>query len=690
MDFFFELLKNRAGFSRIGRINLLGTKKPIKTPTLVIPFKKVLMDDFDFIDSFGDHKIFLISEQKYLKNRVIDRDFKASGFIYTHRGTLKRFRQILKERKNIILNQDVIPLIPFNIPTTSINLGFARGEIKYHLSQIEQILEKYPNINFGLSIKLFEYLELFDLFKPLFEKHNNIKILNFVDLLDNLSYYRNILGLIIEIKRELDPNLVLMASGKLTSKYCPILIYLGFDLINVSHLAYLATENFYDAIETLLPTYKIKYLPCNCLACKGRLKDLLQEKYSSEKMSLLSYHNLITAKNYMDKAIQYLHTEDFRAFVEKASLNDLNFSSMLKILDRNYYNTVKFYTQLLQKNKTIESLSPSSYYRPDFSFFRNNVVERFQPEYWTRLILLLPCSAKKPYSQSRSHQMFYNAIRSFREFPTFQEIILTSPLGAIPRQLENIYPVNCYDISVTGLWNTEEIEIASDMLSNLLKKYDPEIPIVCHLEGGYQEIAKAAEAKCSHKFYFSNIEEHPTSKEALNSLEQLINKHKNDYDPPKHLPNSSKLTKTWIRKLAKIIDYQFGNGFGDKIVKNGIRYNENRFNNKMFFFDENSDEKLGMFRYAKGQLRLTIKGAEKIAFDEDFTNYIVFDGASIRGNTLFRPGIKKHPENLLPNQIICILDKNKENVIAMGEMIVSSTFIENSTSGRIVKLYETQ
>ncbi|GAI86743.1 unnamed protein product, partial [marine sediment metagenome] len=106
------------------------------------------------------------------------------------------------------------------------------------------------------------------------------------------------------------------------------------------------------------------------------------------------------------------------------------------------------------------------------------LLKRFTPESWTKLIIILPCSAKKPYSESKSHKKFHSIIRKFRDFPDFQEIILTSPLGAIPRQLENIYPVNSYDISVTGDWDNEEITIASNMLIKLLEKYDKDIPIL--------------------------------------------------------------------------------------------------------------------------------------------------------------------------------------------------------------------
>jgi len=689
MDFFFELLKNRCGFSRIGRINLLGSQKPIKTPNIIIPLNQCLMKNLDFIESFGDHKIFLICDEEYIEEQFLNGMFKDSGFLYTHYGTLEKFIKIFDQKKEIFLEYNVCPIIPFNIPTTTINLEFMEQEIKHYLALIEDFLNKNPEISFGLSIKLFEYYNLIDHYVPIIEKHNNLKILNFLDIFNNFSYFRNILETISKIKTKLDNNLVLMASGDLTSKYFPILAYLGFDLINSSYLTYLSTENYYDTIDLLIPSYKMRFLPCDCLACKGKLKDLLEEKYSDEKISLLCYHNLITSKNYMNKIIQYLHTEDFRAFVEKSSLNDLNFISMLRILDREYFETVKQYALLTQKNKIVNSLGASSHHRPDFKYFRIQTIKNFSPEYWTTLILLLPCSAKKPYSRSRSHKFFYKAIRKFPEFPNFQEIILTSPLGAIPRQLENVYPVNSYDISVTGDWTNEELEISSKMLVDLLNKYDKKIPVICHLEGGYLAIAQQAEKNLDHTFYYSRVQESLTSEFSLRSLQTLIEEHKDDFTSEKILQKKSVFTKTWPRKFSKIIDYQFGNNFGEQLFSEGIFYKSNRTNTKIHIFNKAKKNKIGTFKFSTGKIRLTIKGAKKIANDAQFSKFLVFDGDNIRGTTLFRPGIKYYPANLLPTENVCIFDQDKADIIAMGNMIVSSNFIKNSNSGRIVKLYET-
>ncbi|MFX1596981.1 MAG: DUF5591 domain-containing protein, partial [Promethearchaeota archaeon] len=440
MNYFFEVLTKKIGYSRIGRILFSKERNLyIKTPNIIIPIKSTLMKQLNFIQEFETHDLFKINKEFFLKIGFIREKFRNTGFIFSYPGTIQKFQQILEKNTKIFTEDNIISILPFNIPTTSISKEFSVKEIRNYLIDVEKILNLYPNINFGLSIRFFDYIELFDLFIPTIKRFQNIKIVNFIDLFDNLRNFRNILKTIFKLKNELDNNLIAMASGRIIPKYYPLLIYLGIDLIDCSYSMFLSAENFYDTIEYLLPIYKVKYLPCSCLACKGNLINILDNKYSSEKIDLLSFHNLITASNYMKKIKQYLNYEDFRVFVEKSALDDANLISILKVLDKDYYDYLKYETPTIQNNKTIRCLGPSSYNRPDFQYFRENTIKRFEPEPWTTLIILLPCSAKKPYSKSKSHKAFYNVIRKFPEFPNFQEFILTSPLGVIPRQLENIY-----------------------------------------------------------------------------------------------------------------------------------------------------------------------------------------------------------------------------------------------------------
>jgi len=691
MNYFFEVIASKIGFSRIGRIILSKQRKLyIKTPNIIIPVKSSLMKQFNFVQEFENHDLFTISKEFFLKVAFIREKFRNNGFIFTYPGNIQKFEEILIKNRNLLSKDNIISLIPFNIPTTSINKEFALNEIKNYLFKAQKILDEYPDLNFGISIRLFDYLELLELYLPIVREFENIKILNLSGFFDNFSNYRNILKGIVKIKTELDNNLIIMASGRIIPKCYPLLVYLGIDLIDSSYLLFLSAENFYDTIEYLLPIYKLKYLPCSCLACKANLTEILENKYSTEKIDLLSLHNLITANNHMNKIKQYLKFEDFRTFVEKSSFDDTNLISMLKVLDKEYFDIIKYETPIKQKSKIIRCLGPSSYYRPDFQQFREKVVNNFEPEPWTRLIILLPCSAKKPYSESKSHKRFYSIIRKFPEFPTFQEIILTSPLGCIPRQLENIYPVNSYDISVTGEWDSEEIKIASEMLVKIIKKYEPNIPIICHLKNEYYEIIKKATLKIPHKFIFTDIYDKVTSTKSLQSLQELISEYQHKYEPKESRLKFENYSKSWTRKFIKILDYQFGPRAGMKIISNGLKSIRNRSAEEIGLKDLKTQEKLGVFNYLTGQIKLTTQGLERLvySYDQMKANYIVFDGDQIQGNTLFRTGISDYSLDLIPSNQVVILDKNKRKIIGCGELIVGSNFLKNSKSGRIVKIYE--
>jgi len=87
-----------------------------------------------------------------------------------------------------------------------------------------------------------------------------------------------------------------------------------------------------------------------------------------------------------------------------------------------------------------------------------------------------------------------------------ETLLRIAPLGAIPRQLEDIYPVNSYDISVTGEWDSEEIAIAANMLISLLEKFDESIPILCHVkDSGYFKIIENVRSKINNKIYFTEM-----------------------------------------------------------------------------------------------------------------------------------------------------------------------------------------
>ena len=99
--------------------------------------------------------------------------------------------------------------------------------------------------------------------------------------------------------------------------------------------------------------------------------------------------------------------------------------------------------------------------------WRTRVAEKHMPpEHQRNVMVLLPCSAKKPYKLSQSHSRFRRSLRS----PFVHEVMVTAPLGLVPRELEEIWPAAHYDIPVTGDWDSDELDSIRYMVSRLVER----------------------------------------------------------------------------------------------------------------------------------------------------------------------------------------------------------------------------
>jgi len=99
--------------------------------------------------------------------------------------------------------------------------------------------------------------------------------------------------------------------------------------------------------------------------------------------------------------------------------------------------------------------------------WRETISENYEPSQSQRdVLVLLPCSAKKPYRLSQSHARFRRSIGHSRA----HEIMVTAPLGLVPRELEDLWPAAHYDIPVTGDWDEDELSTIRRMLRRLVDR----------------------------------------------------------------------------------------------------------------------------------------------------------------------------------------------------------------------------
>jgi archaeosine synthase len=75
------------------------------------------------------------------------------------------------------------------------------------------------------------------------------------------------------------------------------------------------------------------------------------------------------------------------------------------------------------------------------------------------------------------------------------ELIITSPLGIVPRELERVYPAAHYDVPVTGRWDREELAFIASTLAAYLERHQYG-RVIAHLDGGALAAAEMAAASC--------------------------------------------------------------------------------------------------------------------------------------------------------------------------------------------------
>ncbi len=137
-------------------------------------------------------------------------------------------------------------------------------------------------------------------------------------------------------------------------------------------------------------------------------------------------------------------------------------------------------------------ISAESTRRPEVIRWHQRIIERYTPHGDIGVAVLLPCSAKKPYRKSRSHIEFRNQISRAAgdKYPLVHELALTSPLGLVPREIEDLYPAAHYDVPVTGNWSDEEKNIVIRLIEDYISKTT--VPLIAHVKGPYMEICEEA------------------------------------------------------------------------------------------------------------------------------------------------------------------------------------------------------
>jgi archaeosine synthase len=288
-----------------------------------------------------------------------------------------------------------------------------------------------------------------------------------------------------------------------------ILCYSGFDLFDYTAVDLKSAQGRFCTPEGDFPKDALQSGTCSCPGCiAGNLPE----------------HNRHALRQELALVTRFITNGQLRDLVESRCRLDAAQVAIMRHLDRKYGFMER--VQPIARAGVMRANSGESMQRAEVRRFAERVIERYVPPK-ASVAVLLPCSARKPYSLSQSHRKFQQVIGG-----RAHELIVTSPLGLVPRELETVYPAGHYDVPVTGYWDAEECSVIADILARYLRKH-PYRRIIAHLEGGALKVAQMAAGQCGITLEYS-CTEHPTGNTALNTLDAALAGERNVKDDRLH------------------------------------------------------------------------------------------------------------------------------------------------------------
>ena len=316
----------------------------------------------------------------------------------------------------------------------------------------------------------------------------------------------------------------------------------------------------------------------------------------------------------------------------------------LRRLDRRHKDRLLPFCPV-HRDHPLLALTRESMHRIEVTTWVDTILDRYSPPPSAKVLLLLPCSARKPYCQSRTHRRISDALSGVRNRWAVHEVILTSPLGAVPRELERMYPAAHYDIPVSGDWFPDEVERMRTMVDHVRKMGAYDV-VIDHLGEGLDFLKEDGAVIRSRR-----EGEGALDRKALDRLAKLVSEAA--WNAPRVEAKARKM-----EDAASIARVQFGVPAAGLLLDGATvegRPPVYRIMSKL-------GGQRGMVVPGKGRISLTLDGASGIA--DTARIRVWMDDFELKGD-LFAVGVKDADPGIRPGDEVAVY-KGVDELMAVG------------------------
>ncbi|ERH08461.1 MAG: tRNA-archaeosine synthase [halophilic archaeon J07HX64] len=450
---------------------------------------------------------------------------------------------------------------------------------------------------------------------------------------------------VVTTREAVPADTALYLPGVATPANVATLAYAGVDLVDTDRAVLKGTQGRYLTTNGEVFLEDLTELPCACPACQTP-----RDSFDREDCVAHNRHALRAALGTVRERIRAGRLRDY---IEGQARHDGWLTATFRRLDDGY-SYLEQRAPVLRRAE-ITAATDDTLRRVEIQRYADRVTTRYRNRFSNPLVLV-PCAARKPYSDSQSHGQFHDAIQYRAHL-----VSLTSPIGVVPQELELTYPAQHYNSAVTGRWTDTERVFVADVLEAYLRRN--EYPrVIAHVpEGGYRDICERVADRLDIEMVFT-VEDHPTTADSLANLAGALSGELR-YGKRERQHNT-------VRAVA---DYQFGEAAGDELladIHTGSHYPKLRVR-------DDDDEQLAMLVPEYGVLALTLAGARRWVDSPVPTRRVEIDGFVPHGSVL-APGVLDASDGIRPGDEVVI---EGPAAFAVGRAEMSGPEMVESTRG---------
>ncbi|MFZ0698873.1 MAG: DUF5591 domain-containing protein [Thermoplasmata archaeon] len=449
------------------------------------------------------------------------------------------------------------------------------------------------------------------------------------------------------IRKELGPSPLLWAPRVALPHRIPWLQYLGIDLMDTTEgeiLASAGTE-LDESLGASGPEAACGTSASNHLAA--------------------IYHDAFTRAHLASRVGR------LRELVEARLAAEPTLAEMLRYADRDLGDLLEEYTPVVGR-ATGRYVLAESLRRPEMRRFRTRLLERYRPPASKEVLLLVPCSRTKPYRNSRSHRRFWGAFEGLRSLERVHVVSLSSPVGVVPRELEDVYPARQYDIPVTGEWSEAERQPIQEGLRHLLGQGRYRA-IVAHLDPAeYGFVRDAIGDRLPVAWTIGD--DRTTTTEALASLRDAVAGALVECRPTSGGPLS-----VVREELAEIAAFQFGRAAAERLFAGKVRLAGRPWFQRLV---DPAHVDLATWREERGLFHLTVAGGQRLLPDPPLA-VEVSEGLTLAGD-LFAPGVRRADPAIRVGDAVVLMRDGR--LLGVGEALLPGRLMTGLTKGGAVRV----